>query len=66
VILEAPNSNLRPLQIPHDSDFALTGSGRYSQGIRSPAVIIGISVRKIQTRNIHAGNNHFAQCFAVI
>jgi len=66
VILEASNTNLRSLQISHDSDFALTGSGRYSQRIGSPPVIVGIAMRKIQTRNIQSGINHFAQRFAVI
>ena len=66
VIFKAPNSDFRPLQIAHNADFPAAGRGGRAQKIGTPSMIVGLSVREIQARNIQASPDHGAQRFFIV
>ena len=66
VVLESADSNFGSLQITHDADFAAAFLGSGTQDGSPASVIFGVTMGKVQARDIQARFDHTAQRIYVV
>ena len=60
-VLEPPYTDLRALQVAHESDFTAGFSRGFTQRLRPATMVVCITMGKIQARDIEAGLDHFQE-----